>query len=44
MKNKKFLSIIIPIYNNPEDIIELLKSIDISNHKNLEIIINDFHV
>ena len=39
MKNKKFLSIIIPVYNNPKDILELLKSIDISNHKNLEIII-----
>ena len=41
MKNKKFLSIIIPVYNNPKDILELLKSIDISNHKNLEIIIID---
>ena len=41
MKNKKFLSIIIPVYNNPKDILELLKSIDISNHKNIEIIIID---
>ena len=41
MKNKKFLSIIIPVYNNPKDILELLRSIDISNHKNLEIIIID---
>lgn len=41
MKKKIFLSIIIPIYNNPKDILDLLKSVDISDTKNFEIIIID---
>ena len=41
MKNKKFLSIIIPIFNNPKDILDLINSIKFSNLKKIEIIIID---
>tara|TARA_Y100000816_G_C26098026_1_gene581389 strand:+ start:200 stop:1183 length:984 start_codon:yes stop_codon:yes gene_type:complete len=41
MKNNKFLSIIIPIYNNPRDVLDLLNSIKIFDRNNLEIIIID---
>ena len=32
MKNKKFLSVIIPVYNNSNDILDLLNSIEISDN------------
>ena len=41
MKNKKFLSIIIPIFNNPKDILDLMNSIKVSNLKTIEIIVID---
>ena len=41
MNRKIFLSIIIPVFNNLNHALDLLKSVDISNSKNIEIIIID---
>ena len=41
MNRKIFLSIIIPVFNNLNHVLDLLKSVDISNSKNIEIIIID---
>ena len=41
MNKKIFLSIIIPAFNNLNHVLDLLKSIDISNSKNIEVIIID---
>ena len=41
MNRKIFLSIIIPVFNNLNHVLDLLKSVDISNSKNIEVIIID---
>jgi glycosyltransferase involved in cell wall biosynthesis len=41
MNRKIFLSIIIPVFNNLNHVLDLLKSADISNSKNIEVIIID---
>ena len=41
MNRKIFLSIIIPVFNNLNHVLDLLKSVDISNLKNIEVIIID---
>ena len=41
MNKKIFLSMIIPAFNNLNHVLDLLKSIDISNSKNIEVIIID---
>ena len=41
MNKKIFLSVIIPVFNNLNHVLDLLKSVDISNSKNVEIIIID---
>ena len=41
MNRKIFLSIIIPVFNNLNHVLDLLKSVDISNLKNVEVIIID---
>ena len=41
MNRKIFLSIIIPVFNNLNHVLDLLKSVDIPNSKNIEVIIID---
>ena len=41
MNRKIFLSIIIPVFNNLNYVLDLLKSVDISNLKNIETIVID---
>ena len=41
MKKKIFVSIIIPVFNNLNHVLDLLRSIEISNLKNIETIVID---
>ena len=41
MKKKNFVSIIIPVFNNLNNVLDLLRSIEISNLKNIETIVVD---